>query len=149
MPDPNDTDDRTPPPDPLGRRVLDALGWFLAVVVSNFVNVGHTWRCASPRERSRLVGAGTLVFSAVVVASISPWWNWLLVAALVFMAIVDLDDVAGIIAERQKTLRLLSTMPTGAPRVAEIRCSRGAVHRFIYGPGGWEEAGPAQHPANA
>jgi len=39
--------------------------------------------------------------------------------------------------------RTNATNPTGAPRVAEVPCRHGDMHRFVYGPDGWEPAGPA------
>lgn len=32
---------------------------------------------------------------------------------------------------------------TGAPRVADVPCRHGDMHRFVYGPDGWVPAGPA------
>lgn len=33
--------------------------------------------------------------------------------------------------------------PTGAPRVAEVPCVHGAMHRFVFSVDGWQLAGPA------
>jgi hypothetical protein len=40
-------------------------------------------------------------------------------------------------------IRTNAAKPTGAPRVAEVSCRHGDPHRFVYGPTGWEAAGPA------
>lgn len=39
-------------------------------------------------------------------------------------------------------VRTNAAKPTGAPRVAEVACRHGDVHRFVYGPDGWSLAGP-------
>ena len=133
--------------DPIHVRIKDAFGWAYAMLVNNATNLPQTWREASPRERFRLVLAVLLVASFVFTAIVEGGlWLWLLVALWVIAAGADLDDVTTSVADRRRYLRLMAAKPTGAPRVAEIRCSKGVTHRFLYGPGGWEEAGPAMHP---
>jgi putative flippase GtrA len=150
MPDTLASDDRESPPDSLPRRIADAFGWGLAIVVSNIINLGATWRDANQRERLRLILAVVriAIFVFIAVADSSYLWLWIWVVALsIVEAFADLDDVATSIAANRRTMRMLAQQPTGAPRTAEIRCSQGVVHRFLYGPAGWEEAGPADHHA--
>lgn len=40
-------------------------------------------------------------------------------------------------------IKLNAAKPSGAPRVAEVACRHGDPHRYVYGPTGWEAAGPA------
>lgn len=44
---------------------------------------------------------------------------------------------------QQLALQAHVAKPSGAPRVAEVRCVHGDMHRFVFGPDGWEAAGPA------
>lgn len=148
MPNTLAPDDRESPPDPLPRRIADAFGWGFAVIVSNFANLATTWREAGKRERLRLITAVVRVaLISYIAISLDYLWLWLWVWLAIVEAIADLEDVTTSLAEGRKTMRMLATKPTGAPRVAEIQCSHGVVHRFIYGPTGWEDAGPADHHA--
>jgi putative flippase GtrA len=148
MPNAIAPDDRETPPGSLPRRVADAFGWGTAVVVSNITNLGTTWRDSSSRERLRLLVAVLRIAAfAVIALAIGGTWLWLLVTLAVVEAIADLDDVATGIAANRRALRMLASKPTGAPPIAEVRCSHGVTHRFLYGPAGWEEAGPAANHA--
>lgn len=146
--------DTLAPPDyrePLYVRIKDAGGWLIAIVVSNVANLGHTWQSATPRERLRLAfSAAYIPLGVLLIWMLPAWLAWPLLALWIIEAFADLDDIALAIADRSKTTRLMQTTPTGAPRMAEIQCSKGVTHRFLYGPSGWEEAGPAVHaPADA
>jgi hypothetical protein len=126
-------------------RVGEAIGWSVAVVLSNLRDLGFTWRAGTPRERFRLVESGLWPLAAVVLLLVLAWpeWLWLLVAALTFRWLSDVGDVAQVVRWRAKMVRTLERQPTGAPRVANVRCSAGNTHRFVYGHNGWEDMGPS------
>lgn len=92
-----------------------------------------------------MLGAFLLLFAATAVVTAltnSPWdWLVLFTEAAFFGALLRWLVQLG--RDREYTERLLSTQATGAPRIANVRCSEGREHRFIYGPNGWQEAGPS------
>jgi len=104
----------------------------------------------------RLTGAliGLLVgvlFLVIAIPDSSYLWITFIVTATVAVLLVPpvLAD-AVILRENLRIshaamLRTNAAKPTGAPRVAEVQCKHGDAHRFVYGPTGWESAGPAVH----
>lgn len=123
----------------------EAIGWFVAVVVSSLRDLGHTWSSATGRERFRLAESSVWPPASAVLLLMLDWpgWFWLLPVALLVRWLSDVGDIAQVVAWRAKTARILERQPTGAPRVANLRCSEGRTHRFVYGVHGWEEAGPS------
>lgn len=77
--------------------------------------------------------------------------NWSILSATILVTVALLPPVladAVILRENLKRthaamVRTNMAKPTGAPRVAEVTCKHGDHHRFVYGPDGWEAAGPA------
>lgn len=130
----------------------EKLAWALLGALHHVLDAPATLRAASARERFRLAYSASWVVAAVLVVSLAGWplWTWLAPLALAIGAVADLGDVRQASNWRTGTLRLLESTPTGAPREVNVRCSNGYSHRFLYGPNGWEEAGPAvEHEALA
>lgn len=130
----------------LWSRTWDAITWAVSALIANTTDFPHLWRNAAPRERITLVvTAGWLVVLTLAVAVTPlPWWFWMIPVGFLIQLVADLSDIAERVHERARLNRLLASQPTGAPRVANVRCTNGCSHRFIYGLGGWEEAGPAE-----
>jgi hypothetical protein len=124
-------------------RAAEATGWAVAVTWTALVNLGDTWRNATARERWDLTSAAALTGWLALAQFVwdLPWYAWGLVLVMLTITLGDLQRVALTIAERRKLARVLQAQPTGAPRMATVRCAAGLTHRFLYGPDGWEDAG--------
>jgi hypothetical protein len=87
------------------------------------------------------------VARACMVATLAAWsmagtgvaLAWL-VASVIADALVSRDSTHRV---NVALMRTNAAKPTGAPRVAEVSCKHGDMHRFVYGPDGWASAGPA------
>jgi hypothetical protein len=122
----------------------DAYYWARAYAGHLRDETAGAWRRAWWSEVVMLA-AFALLFAATAATAFvtdSPWdWAVLITEALFVGALLRwLHDLG---RDREYTQRLLATEPTGAPRIANVRCSEGREHRFIYGPSGWQEAGPS------
>lgn len=76
--------------------------------------------------------------------------HWLAGVGFVSAVVLLLGVTADAVIERGNAkrnhaamIKLNAMKPSGAPRVAEVTCIHGAPHRYVYGPTGWENAGPA------
>lgn len=122
----------------------DAYYWARAYVGHLRDETAGAWRRAWWSEVVMLSAFLLLFASTAVVTAVtnSPWyWVLLFTEGAFFCALLRWLVQLG--RDREYTERLLSTRATGAPRIANVRCSEGREHRFIYGPDGWQEAGPA------
>lgn len=63
-----------------------------------------------------------------------------MVASVIADALVARDSIHRV---NIALMRTNAAKPTGAPRVAEVPCKHGDMHRYVYGPEGWAAAGPA------
>ncbi len=125
---------------------MDAFGWAFALAWSRVTDARNTVRNATGPERLGVVNisAALVMFPTLSLLASAPVWLvilgtlWFLVQLL-----VDLNQVALNGSERARTLRLLEAAPTGAPRLARVRCSNGSQHTFMYGPNGWQETRPS------
>lgn len=79
----------------------------------------------------------------------STWSPWALALATIIVATLAVTVMADAAIQRNDHTRTRAAMlktnaakPTGAPRVAEVPCKHGDMHRFVYGPDGWAPAGP-------
>lgn len=86
----------------------------------------------------------------VVLGVLNGGRHWTQVANLIVVAVCLAPVLADAIIQRDNLkragaamVRINSSKPTGAPRIAEVACRHGDPHRFVYGPSGWEAAGPA------
>lgn len=131
-------------------------------IVTSLRNAGERartlWRVApwGSRAAAALVLAAALALLVALPDDAGLWVHFLL-AGLTGMGLASLiaweasqqrvhDLQAELVVAETELGDVLTEKPTGAPRVAHVTCSHGATHRFIYGPHGWEESGPAiQH----
>ena len=77
------------------------------------------------------------------------WSSWALAGATLIVLAIAATVVTDAVVQRADHGRTRAAMvktnaakPTGAPRVAEVPCKHGDMHRFVYGPDGWAPAGP-------
>jgi hypothetical protein len=124
---------------------FERLTWFGMVALHRVLDLPRLVQESTGRERARLLDSAFWMACSTLVCIIADWpvYVWLAPALFLVRLLADLSDVHRDIGWRAQTLRALETKPTGAPRTANVRCSRGYTHRFLYGPNGWEEAGPA------
>lgn len=92
---------------------------------------------------------GTVAYACLVGTLIA----WSMAAGVVVLAWLAASVVADALVARDSIRRVNGALvrtnaakPTGAPRVAEVSCRHGDMHRFVYGPDGWAPAGPAPDP---
>jgi hypothetical protein len=105
------------------------------------------WRGATNPERVGVIAAWCAVAAfTVFVSADGAGITWVTLAALTVWALVDTTALYSTVKLRAFYARTMEQQPSGAPRVATVRCSEGRTHRFLYGPNGWEEAGPADTP---
>lgn len=117
---------------------------------------GYVQRLA---EFARLMTKPERVLSGVLLASLAvgPSLSWVATGLLFLVAMLFLPVLVDAMLVRSEAMRLQVDLieakrvaltvnlakPTGAPRVAEVACSHGAMQRLVYGPDGWAHAGPA------
>lgn len=128
-------------------QVADSAGWLWHSTASIVYNAPQTWREATPQERGRLF-ADAMLSGALVTMVILAWPGWFMPVVFALLSLVLMVTTLGDIEDHHHTQnrvsRLLTTQPTGAPRVVEMACpSCQVAYRFVYGPTGWEFAGPA------
>lgn len=95
-----------------------------------------------------------IMYSAAVTYSAPTLDHWLSLASATAFAVLFVYPVLAdsiITREQLKAARAAViaaniSKPTGAPRVAEVTCKHGVQQRFVYGPEGWEAAGPVTEP---
>lgn len=125
--------------------VRDGTGWLVALVASRFMNAPRYLELATSAERAGFAFHVVVYVAFLWVAALGwPILWWFAPFLLLGWVLADLVVLGDRAAERQKTLRLLTEKPSGAPRVAHIRCANGATHTFLYGPYGWTETKPEQ-----
>lgn len=108
-------------------------------------------RMMTPVERPLLLCLlGILVVAVVDMLDAPSWPSVALAGSALIVLCMTVAVVADAIVMRQSSIRahnamikLNTTKPTGAPRVVEVACIHGDHHRYVYGPHGWEAAGPA------
>lgn len=116
------------------------------------VRLGRTyqlmWRLGTWSEIWILFGAVFVAVVAVISAVVAPSVDsigetvgWLLFTWLLIDVV--LSHVRDRLTWQQVSEDLLGRKAEGVPRVAVVSCSHGDKHRFLYGPKGWVEAGPA------
>lgn len=81
------------------------------------------------------------------------WGGWrsvILALGMALLAWLNAPVIADAIMARamlkeaqEAALEAHAAKPSGAPRVAEVACRHGDMHRYVYGPDGWAHAGPA------
>lgn len=94
---------------------------------------------------------GWTIVSIVVAVISGRWGDWAVAIAVALVVMILMPPVlTDALLTREKLKRAGDAMvrtnaakPTGAPRVCEVACKHGDPHRFVYGPTGWEAAGPA------
>jgi len=124
-----------------------ALLWVRATTA----RVAQAWRLLTYIERAALliVGLhmGLLVAIAWDGAEAAHWFNLAgfgVLAPLLVMIVMDAVVMRRVGKDMGAAMiKINTTKPTGAPRVAEVNCKHGDPHRFVYGTTGWEPAGPA------
>ena len=119
--------------------------WFLARTWRLITDIPAAWMQGNRYERGRMLEAmvipvGWAVF--MVVSGPTPV-HWFFLGYLTIRGFGELADIYRSIGWRAKMARTLHRQPTGAPRVANVTCSQGRTHRFIYTDQGWQDAGPA------
>jgi len=128
-------------------KITEAVGWFVALVLWNLSRVPEVWRRAPMLDRTILTLEVILLGVIFTFAILAPGgWDlaWSFVVGIFAARVaMEFSRVNRDVVEREKTLRLLATEPTGAPRVAVVACTHGDYFRFAYGPDGWQEIGPA------
>lgn len=124
---------------------LERISWLGMVMLHRVLDLPRVIRESTGRERARLLDTASWLACSVLVCVLAGWpvYVWLAPIAFLVRLLADLRDVHRDIAWRAQMVRTLEAQPTGAPRAANVRCSNGYSHRFLYGPDGWEEAGPA------
>lgn len=128
-------------PDPPGLRAR--LAWALTRIAHHILDLPRLYQETTNRERTRLVESAIFVAGALWLALAEGGFWWLGVVFFAVHALSELEDIYAAMAWRTRVERILEQEPRGAPKVANVRCGRGYSHRFLYGPNGWEEAGPA------
>lgn len=122
--------------------ISDAFGWAFALGWSRVTNAATTVREATGPERLGLINVAAALVLFPVLAVLADAHAWLVILGTLWFAIqllADLTQIGTQVADRAKTLRLLEAKPTGAPRLARVRCSNGTTHEFAYGQDGWRE----------
>lgn len=92
--------------------------------------------------------ACSVVLAALIQRDTAGWLTAAVVAVVTMLLLPPVLADAVIARENLERagaamVRTNTAKPTGAPRVAEVACIHGTGHRFVYGPTGWEPAGPA------
>lgn len=133
--------------------LVDSAWWLWHSTLSTITNAPATWKDASRHERAQLLSHGltTVVIVLFILAFGLPWWCWALPLANLVDHVDDFAvleeqqaDRALIARQHQRLVEQLAEQPTGAPRVAEVTLpGTDVTYRFVYGPKGWEFAGPA------
>lgn len=133
------------------RAFRDLVTWFWVELVATVTDVRHTWKNATRDYRLRIaLDVITLVVLQVVMLVVGATWTLkiLLFLLMLLMITAELDAARRDVARAEQILRLLETIPTGAPRLATFRCPHGGVHRMVYGPNGWTESANQTEQAN-
>lgn len=127
-------------------RATDTAWWLWHSAASTVHNLPQTWREATPMERGRIL-VDTLfpvLLVALGVLSFPAWFPIAVGVASLLVLLATLSDVEASAHNRERVTRLLAERPTGAPRVAEVAIpGTDITYRFVYGPKGWDFAGPA------
>jgi hypothetical protein len=127
---------------------LDSLLLWLRTIVGRLVEV---FRQMTGPERILSAVLGLCIVVAVARACLTGTASaWSTAGAVVLLAWLVASVIADALVARDSTHRVNAALmrtnaakPTGAPRVADVRCNHGVMHRFVYGPSGWAPAGPA------
>lgn len=120
------------------------LYYYLRAVAVHAVRVARrTWKWGNWAEVALVaLTTATSVLSIVALNITDAGILWAVTVAAVFTAGSTVRTMMWNASERYDMAMIMSTEPSGAPRLAEVRCSRDRVHRLEYGPGGWREIGP-------
>jgi hypothetical protein len=115
-----------------------ALLWLRSYLAHLAYLARRTWRWATLLELLALLTAFFTWLASLLGAIVSDgsWWDVL--AWSIWLA-VAVDIIVGHGRERRSYAELLDMKPTGAPRMAQVRCRDGHHHKFMYGPEGWAE----------
>jgi hypothetical protein len=127
---------------------LDSFVLWLRTIAGRLAEV---FRQMTGSERILSAVLGLCIVFAVARACVAATWSaWSTAGAVVLLAWLVASVVADALVARDSTHRVNAALmrtnaakPTGAPRVAEVPCKHGDMHRFVYGPAGWAPAGPA------
>lgn len=124
--------------------LLDRITWRAAVIGHYLLDIPRLVTEATRTELVRLVVAAVFMLSQLIsaVAGGFPALAVLGSVAWAYWLIWEMRNTYRAIADREQLVRALEASPSGAPRIANVKCSRGFTHRFQYGPTGWEEIGP-------
>lgn len=127
---------------------LDALLLWLRHTTARIVQMVKLY--TGPEAALAFALTSCAVISGVHALAVGTWSAWALFGAVLLVLAAGAMVVTDAVVMRVHSKRLGATMvklnaakPTGAPRVAEVECIHGDPHRFVYGPTGWEAAGPA------
>jgi hypothetical protein len=127
---------------------LDALLLWARTVAYRAV---RAWKLATGTERSSaVVGIVNVLGFLNVAIQYGDGVYWGAVAGAFGLTYFVVTGTLDAIVARQEAATLRAELvelhagtPTGAPRVVEVPCRHGDMHRFLYGPDGWEATGPA------
>lgn len=120
--------------------------WLRAYAARALNQARLTWHTATWFEALTVI-AFSVAFLATVPLAIRDRYDWWRLSGDLAVLIV----LTVIVYEHARERRVWHALglehlrkPTGAPRVAEITCSAGRTHRFMYTDQGWVEAGPPE-----